>query len=202
MSLFIALAAPSAHAGDFDARGNFLPDPDAVAGHSYGVDFDWEKLRYVPPDTEIGCTLPKYKQVESSSSLDGDGWVLEINTDILQGCAERFLVELPTVRASYRATLWVRYGGLDAQMTVSFPDEDGRDSVVAKMSPTGRVTSDGWVELATNPFPVDAVNAEAVYLRVFDYDSAGSEIDALEIVAAGDYVDAPPCRRDRRPDLR
>lgn len=183
----------TALAGDFDARGNYLPDPEAVAGHAFGLEFDWENVRYLPPGTALQCSAPQYQQAESASSLDGDGWVLKINTDILQGCAERFLVDVPLVRASYRATVWVRHGGVDAQMTVSFAEDDPRDTVTAKMSPTGRVTSDGWVELASNAFPIDAVNAVAVYLRVYDFDSNGSEVDALELVPVGDYVEERAC---------
>ncbi len=188
----IVLGVASASAGDFDARGNYVPNPEAVGGLDFGLEFDPVARRYVPAGTPLECGLASFAQIQSDQAIDGD-WVLQVNTDIRQGCAERFLVDVPVVQASYRASLWVRNGSVDAQMTVVFPEASGRDTVIAKMTPTGRVTSDGWVELMSNTFPVDAPEALAVYLRVYDYDDTGSEIDALEIVVAGDYVPERAC---------
>lgn len=190
LSAIVSLAAADAAAGDFDAAGNYVHDPNAVASLDFGVDFDPVADRWVPADAPLECGLPAFTQLPSGDALAGDQ-VIAVNTNA--GCAERFIVDVPLVRASYRATVWMRHGTVDAQMTVVFPDDSGRDIVVAKMGPTGRVTSDGWVELASNPFPVDGVSALAVYLRIYDFDSVGSEIDALELVPVGDYLEEKPC---------
>ncbi|MEZ4443611.1 MAG: S41 family peptidase [Polyangiaceae bacterium] len=184
-------------AGDFDTAGNFQPSADAVAFVDFGDGFDPEEDRFVPADVEPLCLEPAFT-VEEGPALTGDRY-LHIQSDILNGCAERLLVEVPKVAASYTASLWVRHGGVDAQMTVVFPEpaegEPAREIVVAKLAPTGRVTSDGWVELASNAFPVDGKGAEAVYLRVYDYDSVGSDIDALELHPDdAPYVDEVACR--------
>jgi hypothetical protein len=78
--------------------------------------------------------------------------------------------------------------------------------VSARMAPTGRATSDGWIELASNDFSVDgkAVGTDGsgpkVYLRISDFsDAAGTEVDALEIVPSGDYVPEQSCEGVRDP---
>ncbi len=191
-ALALTGASADARGGDFDGQGNYVPDAARVASLDFEGAFDPMTGRYVPAGTPLECALPSFAQAFATDALDGET-VMVVNTNILGGCAERFVVEVPAVRASYRATLWIRHGSVDAQMTVVFPEDSGRELVVAKMAPTGRVTSDGWVELASNPFPIDGVAAEAVYLRVYDYDDFGSEIDALELVPAGDYVEERPC---------
>lgn len=171
-----------AMAGDFDAAGRYVPASDATAFVDFGSDFDPDEDHFAPDDTPVECIglVPNYQLVDGEDALSGDSYA-RVETDIFDGCAERFVVKLPEEQASYRATVWMRHGSIDAQMTVTFPEESGRETLTAKMGPTGRVTSDGWVELASNAFPVDGEAAEVVYLRVYDYDDEGSEIDALEV---------------------
>jgi Peptidase family S41 len=187
------MGAVSANAGDFDELGRYSKAVDAVDFVDFGADFDPKEDRLIPVDTPIGCLGAAFSVVEADDAIAG-GQYLFLDADISEGCAERLLVDLPAEPGSYVATLWVRHGSVDAQMTVIWPDDTDRDIVTAKMAPTGRITSDGWVELASNAFPVDAEAAEAVYLRIFDYDSEGSEIDALEIrPAAEPYVGEVSC---------
>jgi hypothetical protein len=191
----LALAALSlpwpARAGQFDYAGDYLPDPDAVAT----IDFNGDHERYVPPETDPLCITDKesFATVAGDDAIDGKHY-LHIQTRIEDGCAERFLVDVPAERASYRARVWVRHGSVDAQLTVFYPDEVGLETLAAKMGPTGRVTSDGWVELESNELPVDGALAEAVYLRVYDFDSRGSDVDALEVVKAGEYWESQSCK--------
>lgn len=196
-TLALAITAP-ASAGSFDPQGRYAPDPEAAAFVDFGAGFDPEADRFVPAESPAACLTPAFEVVEDAEALAG-GRVVTVQTNIFEGCSERFVVDLPKTQASYRATLWTRDGAIDAQMTVVFPEERDREIVVAKMAPTGRVTSDGWVELASNAFPVDGAAAEAVYLRVYDYDDRGSQIDALEVVPAGDYWESRPCSGDGDP---
>ncbi|MCC6523913.1 MAG: hypothetical protein IT373_14740 [Polyangiaceae bacterium] len=179
--------ASSAEAGSFDPEGHFVADPGAVAGEG----FDGPVERFLPPDSPAECAVEAYTLVEADDAVDGAGY---LHVAVGQSCAERFEVALPAVTGSYRATVWMRHGTLDAQMTVLYPDGSGLELVVAKMAPTGRVTSDGWVELASNEFPVDGALAEHVYLRVIDMAAlAGADVDALELVPAGDFVPQKDC---------
>jgi len=122
-------------------------------------------------------------------------------------CQERFLVSVPPVKASYRATVWMRHGAAGARLNVSYPPGSPKTALVsARMSPTGRGTSDGWIELASNDFSVDGTAvgtggvAPRVYLRISDYsDQSGIDLDALEIVPSGTYVEEQTCAGARDP---
>ncbi len=183
--------AGDAHAGSFDAQGTYLPAPDAVAFVDFDAGFDAERDRFVPEDADEACVDPPGFEVVAGEDALAGGKYLHVNTliDNQTFCQERWSVELPAEAASYVATVWVRHGVVDLQMTVVYPEALERDLVVAKMAPTGRTTSDGWVEMSTNAFPVDGANTVAVYLRAFDADSEGTHLDALEVRPAGDYVD-------------
>lgn len=178
-------------AGSFDPQGDYVPAPDAVAFVDFEADFDPTEDRYVPEDTDERCVEPPGFEVVGANDAVSGSRHLVVNTiiDDESFCQERWLVDLPVEAASYVATVWARHGVVDLQMTVVYPDELGRDLVVAKMAPTGRTTSDGWVEMATNAFSVDGEAASAVYLRAYDADEEGTELDALEVRRAGNYVD-------------
>jgi hypothetical protein len=187
------LGSARARAGGFDAEGNYVVAADAAAFVGFeSDDFDPVADRFVPADVEAECLEPSFHVKQAADALEG-GRVLAVDVNLFDGCAERLLVSVPAVQASYRASVWMRHGSLDAQMTVVYPERSGREIVAAKLAPTGRTTSDGWVELASNDFPVDGAAAAAVYLRVFDYDSVGTEIDALELVPSGAYWQDSAC---------
>ncbi len=186
------LVSPDALGGSFDGHGQYLPDPAAVASLDFGADFDPDADRYLPPKTPGVCLVWGFIQKQGPDALDGTDY-LHLQTYLEEGCTERFLVDLPAVQGSYVARLWMRHGSIDAQMTVLYPESSGLQTMAAKLAPTGRVTSDGWVELRTNEFPVDGALAEKVFLRVYDVDSIGSDIDALEIAAAGEFWQQQSC---------
>lgn len=189
----LLLWSSGAQAGSFDYLGNYLPDPSAAQFVDFSTDFDPVADRFVPADAPEECLEPRFEQLEAADALSGKH-LLHIQTDIFAGCAERFLVKLPATKASYRASVWARHGGLDAQLTVIYPEDSGREIGIAKLSPSGRVTSDGWIELVSNDLPIDGSLAETVYLRVYDIDEEGSDLDALEILSSGEYVELDkPC---------
>ncbi|MBM4374275.1 MAG: hypothetical protein FJ095_04255 [Deltaproteobacteria bacterium] len=182
----------SARASDFDERGVLLPDAKAVAfvdfeGDSFDLDTDYVEPPESPGDCKRGSTL-----VPSPTALSG-GQVLHVDLTKF-GCADRFRFRgVPAKKASYRATVWLRHGAVDAQLTALYSKESGLTTRYAKLAPTGRATSDGWVELASNELPVDGESLESLYLKVYDFDSVGSELDALELVPSGDYVEEAAC---------
>lgn len=190
VSLFAAAAVSSfagvARASDFDDRGNLLPDA------SY-VDFEdfVDPERYVLADTEEGCLGPAFEVVERPDAISGTTVAsLTPRTD----CLERFLFVVPLKKASYRASVWVRHGTLGARLTASYPEETGRPLGVVALAPTGRATSDGWIELASNDLSIDATLDPKVYVRVQGAASdAGVEIDAMELVESGVYREELAC---------
>ncbi|MSP26307.1 MAG: hypothetical protein EXR75_14355, partial [Myxococcales bacterium] len=192
-ALSVSMHAGPAIAGDFDSIGNFVPDPSAVGFIDFGDDFDAELDRYVPMDNPPECGPVGFVEVETADALSGTH-VLGVETLLSKGCAERLLIRgVPKAKGSYRATVWARHGGISAQLTVLYPVDSGQDIELAKLAPTGRTTTDGWVELASNALPIDGELALAVYLRVIDFDSVGSHLDALELVPDGEYVAAAVC---------
>ena len=181
----LVLAGAHARAADFDEQGYLVPDPGATAFEGFLA-----PVRYLPDQLEMGCVAEGY-DVVTGPALEGDTY---LNLHVSDECTERFSVEVPAVQASYRATVWLRHGGVGARMTVSYPERTGIASLSARMAPTGRATSDGWIELASNDFPVDGTQMPVVYLRVADtvYDD-GVDIDALELVPSGAFYAPTTC---------
>ncbi len=185
------LVGGAVQAADFDAQGNFVPDTSAAVFEPFDA-----PVRFVPEEVEMGCLAEGF-EVTTGAALEGDSFV---RLQVTDGCAERFQVEVPAETGSYRATVWMRHGSLNARVLVEYPDETGLATITARMAPTGRATSDGWVELATNELPVDGTKLPVVYLRVVDLASTdGVDLDALELVPAGEFYPPTPCEGVRDP---
>lgn len=181
-------AAAEARAGSFDSDGSYLRDPSAVAFQG----FEAEPERYLPDGVDPSCSEPMFLQVAAEDALEG-GSYLTVNVN--ESCSERFVVHLPKNNASYRASVWMRHGAVDAQLTILYGASSPRGASRIKLFPTGQYTNDGWVELESNEFPVDGADVEVAYLLVTDYaDREGVDLDALELVAAGEHVSERPCR--------
>lgn len=181
----------SARAGDFDERGVYAPSSAAAAFVDFEAGFD-PASDYVPHEGGPGECFPSYSLVPSTDALSG-AVLLRINVKGY-GCAERIVVRgIGSRKTSYRATLWMRHGGLDAQLTAKYRAETGLETRHAKLAPTGRATSDGWIELASNELPVDGSSLEVLYVKLVDHDAIGTEIDAIEVVEAGPFVEESPC---------
>jgi hypothetical protein len=197
-ALAIVGAPAPAWSGTFDAQGNYLGDPAAVASVTFGPEFDPETDRYFPADTDPACKLEPapFQIVEAADALEG-GHYLHLNLDQQKlfelGCVERFRVAVPVGQSAYVARVWLRHGSIDAAFSVVYPEESGLATMGAKLGPTGRVTSDGWVELASNPLPIDGSADPTAYLRIYDFDSVGSDIDAIEVIESGDYWESQSC---------
>lgn len=181
----LLLAAP-ARAATFDAAGQLRLDPAATAT----LDFESEPVRYLPDDAPANCAEPMYEIVSAPDALEGGAYA---TLQLASGCAERLVVELPAAPGSYRATLWARHGALDASMVVLYADGAGLDWTVAAFSPTGRVTSDGWVELATNEFSVDGAQIAHAYVKLVSYAADAVHVDGVEVQASGTYEPQSSC---------
>jgi len=174
--------ATSAWAGGFDTRGGYHAGAQAVAF----LDFSQEPSRYVPEDADLACAPKVYDVITApAAALTGDRY---LRLDHLPQCPERFRIEVPEVRGSYRATAWSRHGALSARVIVGYPDELSIPFQQARMAPTGRTTSDGWVEYASNDFPVDGTLDPLVYIRLYAFGHRdGVDVDAVELVRSGEF---------------
>ncbi|NUP12422.1 MAG: hypothetical protein HOW73_40775 [Polyangiaceae bacterium] len=187
------LPARPASAGTFDAEGVFEPSDDAVDFEPFD-----EPERYVPDDDDATCQDVSFTVMEDPAlALEGDSFV---RVKVADDCAERFLVTVPDGEGSYSVSLWIRHGAAGARFIVKYPDEVGIPQLTARLSPTGRATSDGWIELASNELPIDTSLEPVVYVRFSDFASEeGVDLDALEVVPNGEYRDLPTCEGARDP---
>lgn len=135
-----------AKAGDFDARGVFSFASDAVVKESFEA--------FSP--IEAGGS--KAEPVDSQTALDGQK-ILRLT---LANEGLRLAVDLVSGFGVVRLSYWMRgdaVGGLAV-------DSDERPSNLAQAYPTGRVTSDGWMEMRTAPIAIDG-QAKGLDARVF-----------------------------------
>jgi hypothetical protein len=167
-SVFLAAAAASApaRAGSFTSDGTFQFDPRAVA--------------------RLGFEEADGADAGASTALDDhalEGGHL-INVPKFQGID--LPVTLPKARATYRVSAWIR----GAEVTVSFElTYSAHKDEVAALYPTGRVTSDGWVEVANDHLRVDGARVKSASVGLFSAD--GAAVDAIEIVPDGDATSFP-----------
>ena len=187
-SFATTVAVPSmAMAGSFDARGNFRHDESAVSTVDFEADFE----RYVPSDAPAKCNGPMSTPTSAEDALEGHHFtVVQATPD----CAERIVVKLPGGPGSYRASAWTRHGAASATFVAIHTNESGLGLATASMFPTGRMTSDGWVELASNELSIDGSALTASYVKVVDFAAAnGIDVDAIEVVRAGSYSAPVAC---------
>ncbi len=195
-ALTLGLAAP-AQAYEFDANGIYHSSQNATVFLDFSGNFDVVSDYFNPPDDALSCQ-PGSQLKPATDALSG-GVLLQVAVPGF-GCADRFIIRgLPPKKASYRATLWMRHGGIDAQLTATYWPVTGRPTSYAKLSATGRMTSDGWVELASNDFPIDGENLSKLYLKLADFDAVGTQVDAFELIESGVYQEAKACQGTAEP---
>ncbi|APR84830.1 Hypothetical protein A7982_10179 [Minicystis rosea] len=160
-ALLVTASALPARAGDFTSDGTFLFDPTAVGT----IDFEDASM-----ETDGG---PAY--AEDPGALSGKRVIALEPQDNLA-----FSVKLPPERRTYRVSAWMRGGEVDASVELAYGD---RASEVAGLFPTGRITSDGWVEVANDHIRVDGARLKWFAVALFATTSAA--VDAIEVVADG-----------------
>jgi Peptidase family S41 len=188
-TLAVLSLASVARAGSFDDQGRFIADADAVAS----LDFSKAPKRYFPDMTDPACMKPGFSIAAAADAIDS-GHLARIH--VLPQCSERFVVDLPAKKGSYIARIWVRHGGLDAAFDAVYPTKTGLDLISATMAPTGRITSDGWIEYVSNEFPIDGTKHPTTYVKLTSYGgvtSAGVDVDALEVAPSGSFVSQQDC---------
>ncbi len=174
-----SLVATTARAGSFDARGVFSFDKQAVVAESFETS-SW--------DGTTGDSGAVAK--ESAHALDGKHVLaVDLKTD-----GYPISLVVPAEQASYRLVYWVQ-GDCEGGFAVDYAD--GSPSTTSRAFPTGRVTSDGWLEMETEPISVDGtkqgVNAR-MFLSAYDSNTPVSvEVDAVELVPDGSYQGPRTC---------
>lgn len=160
LALACFVPAP-ALAGSFDTEGRFSFAQDAV----YTQDFEQDLPR---PEGEGSLT------VVDEGALLGER-VLALGA--FEGVD--LPVELPKGASNYRVRVWVR-GDLIGTLEIRYGDNPhpGVDEITA-LYPTGRMTSDGWVEVGNDAVPIDGTRQASVTVGFFA--PSGGAVDALEL---------------------
>lgn len=165
LAALVLVAAPAARAGDFTPEGAFLFDPTAAAT----LDFEEALPEGAPEPVEDASALHGKKVLHLA---DYQGFDLDVS--------------LPKERRTYRVSAWVRGKETLATLEIAYSE---RTDDVAALYPTGRVTSDGWVEVANDHVRVDGLRATRITFGAFAGGSA--DLDAVEIVPDGGEPEFP-----------
>lgn len=192
----LSLAASNAWAGTFDPSGSFAFSSDAVATEGFeampvadadaGADADADAEAGAGDGGTVPGTIDGIEPVEASDALEGSHYA----NVRAQNRWDYVHVPLaaPSARGSYRARAWIRGGTPAVVLMASYATRpEGR--VLAEMTPTGRCTSDGWVELESNSVSIDTEDLARVTIAV----QGQTAVDAYEIVPSGAYVELPAC---------
>jgi len=176
----LALTA-TARAGDFDESGRYLPASGAIAFEDFAA-----PTTFVPEDLDPACVGQVHYVVQATADALSGAEVIVL--DGARDCPASFALEVPAGDRSYQATVWLRHGVLNGEIVVDYPEDSGLQDISVRMAPTGRATSDGWVELSTNSLSVEGDLDPDVYLRASDASDDGRlEVDALELVEEGSF---------------
>lgn len=165
-----------AEAADFFADGRFHFAPGAITTADFR-DGPPEPIEPDPEDEPI-------EAIESDGALSG-GKVISLGAFQSVDVA----VDLPAGPRKLRASIWVRHGEGVGYLAIDHHDENGSGGEVNTLYPTGRMTSDGWYELANEGLVVDGRTSDAV-IGVFS--PTGAQIDAAEVVVQGVAFEATP----------
>ena len=159
------LSSRSTFAASFEEDGSFAFDDDAVLTLSF-------------EDPEL--VLDAGSVVEDPGALTG-ARVLQLGP--FEGAGVP--VELPMAASEYRVTAWIRDAETVGSVSVQYDDNPhAGDDEVSVLYPTGRMTSDGWVEVSNDHVRIDRLRGAFVTVGFFA--PQGSAVDALEIVRLRD----------------
>ncbi len=175
--------APRVHASEFDPQGHWAADAEAVFVQSFenadtttlGVDCaeaDQCSFQSLGPEVELPLAGDRY--VHGTAGQSGF----------------RVSVTLPGQNRGYRFGVWVRHARVWARVVLSYDPLTGRKEESAYLFPSGRVTSDGWVELVSNSVSVTGRDLTSAFLRI---DGSDFDLDAIEVVPQGEYDAGGAC---------
>lgn len=185
------LVSRTAAAGTFSTTGAYSPDESAVATDDFEQPLPGDEQplpddEQPPPDGEPPPEEhpPDITIAEDPSALTGTH-VLQIR-QYAEGALE---LELPERDASYVARVWIKDGEVSAFAVVTYADES--TPALSQLLPTGRVTTDGWLELESAPFSVEQARTPKFSVEFFA--AAAAKLDALEVVPQGEFRESAAC---------
>jgi len=160
LAFVVGLVAPrEASAGSFQGDGTFEPDPDAIAT----LDFEGDLV------------------LDAEATIEEDDSAL-IGTHVLslgQFGGVDIDVALPDSATKYRVSAWFKGGEVVPDVELHYSE---RIDEVTALYPTGRMTSDGWVEMS-NVVRVDGARVTRATVGFFAPN--GAKVDAVEVVPIG-----------------
>ncbi len=158
----VGVASP-ARAAEFAEDGTFTFDPDAT----FTFDFEEDLL---PEEGGASLTVP------DDGALSGE-------RVLVLGQFQGVDVPVESVEGAfaYRVSAWIRGGEVIADLEVRYADNP-HPSVdeLAALYPTGRMTSDGWIEVANSDVRIDAGRGATVSVGFFS--PVAGAVDAIELV--------------------
>lgn len=130
--------------------------------------------------------------LEGSDALHGTHYAV-VDTE---GTEIRLPLTFGSGLRSIRVRAFARHNRIVAAAVVDYPEGASRPGERAVLFPTGRMTSDGWYEIASAPLTVDSTLAPTVELSLR---ASGADMDALEVVDAGPGRELRACAVPRDP---
>lgn len=170
-SLPLLLCASSARAGTFTSDGTFQFDPDAVAR----IDFETPG-EGTGGSTSSGGGAGGAGAGDAEPALDGAH-----SYELVAQQGMDFDVQVLPESRTYRVSAWIRDSETTVDLEIAYGDLVDE---VAALYPTGRITSDGWVEVANERIRIEGARAPRVTVGAFS--AATARIDAIEIVPDGE----------------
>jgi hypothetical protein len=175
----VVLSSARAHAGEFDAQGAFTFDANAI------LTLDFATFTRAPDAGAGSAGIGP-----DTSALAGSN----VLTVTLKDAGYPIPLELPSNQGEYTLSYWLK-GDCAGGFAVDY--DDGSSGSVSSAFPTGRATSDGWIEMKTQPFRVDGTKSGVdarMFLSAYDADKPTTVvIDAVEVIAAGAFVETKTC---------
>ncbi|MFO0613758.1 MAG: S41 family peptidase [Polyangiaceae bacterium] len=170
--------ARAAHAGSFAEDGTYVFDPAATST----LDFE---------DVDPGTGGAGGAGSTSSSGTGGGAptadpalhGVHALELEAFVGVD--FPVDVLAEARTYRVSAWIWGAETNADVEITYPGSASVDELAA-LYPTGRMTSDGWVEMANDHIRVEGQRAPKVTVGFFSPTRA--RVDAVEVVPDGDIA--------------
>lgn len=164
--LALTLSSAAAHALTFDDTGRLTFEANAVVRQSFDVALE---------GTTLGTTSP----------LEGSGYIVVASNQ----SPARLSLDLPKKQGAYVARFFARGNRVVSSINVGYTDS-ARPYFSADFYPTGRVTSDGWYEVATSRFSLEGTAAFTAEVTI---GASGADVDAFEIVPDGEFKALAKC---------
>ncbi|MEZ4228007.1 MAG: S41 family peptidase [Polyangiaceae bacterium] len=178
-ALSVLMASFGAAASELDASGSLRFDPEAR------VTLGWDDDASIKGLGCEGCDL-RTSSGDSELPLQGGGFLL---LDTGEGTLSIPLLGIDidaSTRGRFRASLWVRHSRLDARVV----RKTGLVSDELPLYPTGRMTSDGWLELESGDIDIDGSRLDDLSLDLAGRDV---QVDGFELRLVGGFHEETPC---------